>query len=412
MKLPKLPKVKSRRGNVLILFFAVTAIFGLLIAFFGTGLLFSFGYSGGWEVRAELHKVQVSGKWFDQSSAPVGDIPWGPKVAKFDATDPKVYANWDYVREPDIHISVDDPIHTVEEDSGACITDDNDNVISAPLDEPNNEFHKVIGDETFYYYEHIYVYLVTVRTQGDQLDQGYLWQSLLECKGEEGIALKYTVRTKFTVSPWNIVGQTYTDENDNDFQVTQSWAGIMSASAEMVDTGFTERSINSMDAIDQVARSPTGWEILSMPQVHGSLNMYTETGILAENSDIDIYGAVRDVPATVLIDVSGHLWNGGEQPAFTMATTHDLYASVLVKVSILTHAAYAPITGTDPIAEPPDDIRVGPQPFWFPLAYAMGAVWGDYWWLISAVVIIVALVLVLIVGSKLKLLLGPVGLLL
>jgi hypothetical protein len=405
MKL-KLPKVKSKRGNILVLFVGVIAIFGILIAFFGAGMLFSFGYAGGWEVRSELHSVQVSGNWYTQTTAPVGDIPWGPKVAKFDATDPDIYPDWDVVREPDIHISVDDPIHTKEDSSGNLVTNRAGSVTSVPLDEPNNEFQKIIGEETFFYYEHIYAYLVTVRTQGDQFDQGYLWQSLLEMRGEEGIALTFTVRTKFSVSPWNIVGQTYTDDAGDDFMVTQAWVGIMSASAEVVESGFTERSIEAMDAIDQVAKSPTGWEMLSLPQEHGSLNMYTVDGNPAENSDIDTYGAVRDVPAGVLIDVSGHLWNGGEQPLATLAVTHDVFMSVLVKVSVLTHAAYAPITGTDPIADPPDDDRSGPQPFWFPLAYALGNLWGDYWWLIVGIVGIVAVVLVLIVLTRLKALFG------
>lgn len=407
-----LPRTKLGKGaNVVLLLMGFAGIFLILIAFFGAGFLFSLGYEGGWECRTSLNKIYIASqnKWYTASTVPFGDIPWGPKGVQFDPTPSSVDENWNYVLEPDINVKVDDPIHTKEDSNHELIkSTDGTKVIQAELDEYIREIKKQRGDVTYFYYHHAYATVITVKTQSDQLDQGYLYQSLLETAGEEGVPLVFTVRFQFIVEPWNIIGDVYTDEaTGEDYVVTNAFAGVMAASYEIVDAGFTDRimdaRLDEKGSADVLATVATGWTIIK-PEEHTSCNMYkTDSGATTDiNSVPSDPSTIEGVPNKVYIDVSGTLQGGAAQPWFAISTPYDVFMQFTVRIDVLTAAGFTPVTGTDPLPDPPDDIVVGPVPFFYPLAYALGQLFAEWWWMVAVIIGIVFIILVLIVATRLK----------
>ena len=408
-----LPKVTlSRNANIALLVTGLSGIFLILIAFFGTAWALDIGYEGGWECRTTLNSVYIASQstWYKASNVPFGDVPWGPKGVQFDPTPSDQYPNWNFVQEPDISIKVDDPIHTVEDENHELITNAaGTSVIQAPPEDYIREISRASGDTMYFYHHHAYATVITVKTQSDRKDQGYGYQSLLETAGEEGIPIDFTVRFMFKVDPWDIVGNTYMD-NGTEYVVTDSFAGVMGASYELVQSGFTDRTMQTRleekGPSDVLSTITTGWTIIK-PEVHTACNMYLPDGSMTDLNGVPSDpSTITGVPNTVLIDVSGTLQSGAAQPWFALATPYDVFIQFTVRIDVLTAAAFAPVTGTDPLPEPPDDTVVGPAPFFYPLAYAIGQFFGTWWFVFVIIILVVFVILILIVATRLKALLG------
>jgi hypothetical protein len=406
MKL-KLPKLTVKH-NIAIMLISGVVLGILLVSIFGFGLAFAIeGFGGGWEVRTNLNSVYIGGdvkEWYTASTAPLGDIPWGPKNVQFDPTPSDTYPKWDVVREPDIIVSVDDPIHTSEDRNHNLIkNDDGSKVISSPLSEYVREIPRTVGGEQRFYYHHVYAYTVTVKTEADQ-EVLLAFQSNMETKGEEGVALYFTIRTKFAIDPWQIVGDIITDEDTGEtFRVSTAWAGVMAASYEIVDAGFTDRvmqaklDLEGRDAV--LAIVTTGWD-WTKPQEHDACSMWTESMTPANNEVPLNPQYIENVPRVVYVDTSGMLWAGAAQPWFNIATGYDLYMQFTVRMDVLTCAGFTPVSGTDPLPDPPDDLTEGPAPFLYPLFYSLGEWWGANWWIVGVVLIIIVVFLGLMFFSR------------
>lgn len=405
-----LPKIKLGKGhNIMLVIMSCLGIFIIMIAFLGSGFVMAIGgYTGGWECRTKLHSVYIGSqtKWYDQGTAPLGDIPWGPKTVQFDPTSSADFPNWQYVQEPDIYINIDDPIHTseVSETNHELKKDADGKVISTPEGEYVREIKKTVGNTTYFYYHHVYATMVSVRTDCDRLTQP-LWQSLLETKGEEGVALVFTVRFEFIVDPWNIVGDVFTEGNTT-YEVTEAFAGVMSASHEVVDAGFTDKTMQARleneGSADVLTTVSTGWDWVK-PAEHSSCNMYVRVGVQAPLNEVpEDPSTITGVPNRVLIDVSGTLWPGATQPWGALASPYELFMQLTVRIDVLCAAGFTPIVGTDELPDDFDDYKGGPVPFYYPLAYMLGELWGQWWWLVVVVIVIVFAILVLIVMTRIK----------
>lgn len=407
----------SKRGNIYLAVAGMSGILLIVVAFFATGIIQMNleGYSSGWEVRSKLDSIYIANqhKWYDMGTAPLGDIPWSDKSVQFDPTDPNEYEKWDFVQEPDIFVSVDDPIHTTELADHTLPENSAGEVTQTALDQYSRELMKDVQGERLFYYHHVYAYTVTVKTDVDRSTDGLIgWQAYLETKGEEGVPLQFTVRTSFSVTPWNIVGTVVSDDDGDRYTVSTGFAGVMSASIATVRAGFSDRTLQARleenGRSDVLATINTGWEI-EKPIVHDPAPMWISDDQRAKMNEVpESLGVIKDVPNSVLIDFSGKLYPGADQATLgewaALPIGYDLFMQVTLRVDVVCCTGYTPIAGTDPLPEPPIDDKVGPAPFLYPLASMLASLWAENYIFVVAIVAVVFVVLALIVVTRLKVL--------
>lgn len=312
---PKMPEL-SKNQRILI---AAVIVLGLVGSVTYSSIPSNIQLSS-WEAKDGLKSVIINGETFTETNLPAGgNYSWGGNYAKFDIDNAQIGF-------PTLSFQLGYPIEYINEGG---------DWVKARWGETYKQLEpKVIGQETYVFYHHVFFVELQIVAEADY----FVWGTT--CHGEargmyEAEKPQISVRFVFDAGLWKVLSRIQGPNNESVYVNSGVWTGIMSASVFSATAAYVEPLPQGFAGL------PGAWSVTNI----GPVNMRTIDEKTQGITDPDTTQAnpalISGIPSKLIIEVGGtSLEPGWWWPLFGSVGTYAVYANYRIRIDVLTSAKY------------------------------------------------------------------------
>jgi len=277
-------------------------------------------YVGGWEVHTDLERVTVNANTFTADNLPPYNYSsWGAAYVKFDADS-------ELIGTPTLSVQLSSPIEYVNVDGEWQEARDG---------EYFKRLVKDIGDQTYFFYQHVFFFELRVIAEADYFNYYGLINGEAKDMRQQ---IKPEVTVGFAIMPdlWRVKTTVMSDDGLATYAKADVWTGVMSTAVDESSGGYVAALPDGFAGVNGI------WSVTNV----GRLNMFSmsssETYRDTSIDQLDVSPSVIEgVPSAIIAEIAGTvLVPGWWLPPMGTIGTYAVQAEYRVRFDIVTSALY------------------------------------------------------------------------